>query len=256
MTVQAFQQAFSDLIASPDLCLAVRRDPRQVLDRYDLSARERHRLVDVVWQRGMSTSCTLYRVNRITPIYTLLSHTCFVLGDEALIREAELFWEECKTDLQFQPEIDSFGVFLKRRIQAGAIDNPLIEEVLDLELSKNALRFLPRQRIARELNGMAPASDSAPLRLHPLVRVVRFRHDPGKLLQLLEERSASAYALPDGEFFLVLSAGTEELEIRRVDPGLGRLLLSIQAGTAPALGLEDAAILLQAGLVIRSDTLS
>jgi hypothetical protein len=47
----------------------------------ELCVRERKRL-EVVWQRGMSTNCTLCRSNRITPIYTLLNYMCLPLGDQ------------------------------------------------------------------------------------------------------------------------------------------------------------------------------
>jgi hypothetical protein len=252
MSVPAFQSALADLIASPELCLALRRDPPQVLDRYELTAGERRRLAAVVWQRGMSTSCTLYRVNRITPVYTLLGRTCFLLGDPALIREAENFWRECPTDLQFEREIDAFGAFLKRRIRAGVIDDPWIEEVVDLELAVNALRFLPRRSLLRELQGAASCDMDAPLHLHPLVRIVRFRHDPARLLPLLDRRSPPPYALAEGEFFLLVSTTGEELEINRIDAEPGRLLLAIQAGEAPSLKPEEAALLLREGLVVRS----
>jgi hypothetical protein len=249
MTLQAFQQALCDLIASPTLCLALRADPNPVLERYELSTRERRRLISMVWQRGMSTNCSLYRVNRITPVYTLLPSTCFVLGD-ALIREVERFWESHEfTDLQFKHETDRFGVFLKRRIWAGDIDNPLLEEVLAFELSINALQFVPRRQIALEANCASTAVHDVPLRLHPLVKIVRFRHEPVRLLQLLAARHPLPYELTEGEFFILLSAISEELEIKQIDPGLGQLLLAIEVGAVHLQGPDDAAILVEAGLV-------
>jgi len=92
MSVASFQQALCDLIASPRLCLALRANPQDTLAGYQLSARERTRLMEVVWQRGMSTNCTLYRSNRVTPIYTLLNFTCRALGDQ-LAAVLDEFWD-------------------------------------------------------------------------------------------------------------------------------------------------------------------
>jgi len=70
MTMQAFQQAMCDLVASPDLCLMLVQSPEQVLGRYDLSDRDRRRLIAIVQQRGMLVNCSLYRANRLSPIYS------------------------------------------------------------------------------------------------------------------------------------------------------------------------------------------
>jgi len=106
MTLAAFQQALCDLIASPDLSLAARAGTADVFGRYDLSDRERVRLVQIVWQAGMSTNCTLYRSNRVTPIYTLLHHTCFILGDR-FKHELDDYWEATELrDLEFKREIE------------------------------------------------------------------------------------------------------------------------------------------------------
>jgi hypothetical protein len=82
MSVASFQQALCDLIASPVLCKALRAAPDDVMAGYELSPRERTRLVEAVWQRGMSTNCSLYRSNRVTPLYTMLNATCRSLGDQ------------------------------------------------------------------------------------------------------------------------------------------------------------------------------
>ena len=68
MSIAAFQQALCDLIASPRLCRELRAAPDGVLAHYELTERERTRLMQAVRQPGMSTNCTLYRSNRVTPI--------------------------------------------------------------------------------------------------------------------------------------------------------------------------------------------
>jgi hypothetical protein len=191
MSIPSFQQALCDLIASPQLCLALRANPEATLAGYQLSARERKRLMEVVWQRGMSTNCTLYRSNRVTPIYTLLTLTCRALGDQlrALLDE---FWDAKEyQDGQFHSEVERFAAFLSRRIAAGGIRSPFAAELLQFELALNALEFAPRRQILDETAKLPAPQPDTPCRLHPLARVIRFRHDPDVLLE-----AAASGALP------------------------------------------------------------
>lgn len=197
MSLASFQRALCDLIASPDLCVRLTTDADSVLAPYELSARERRRLTEIVRQPGMSTTCTLYRVNRITPLYTLLPLTSFLLG-ERLLPEAESYWAEYPgSDLQFKYEVERFGRFLLARIRSGELDDPYLEEVLNFEVSAAALRY------ARSRDSDAE-----------LIRVVRFRHDPATLLELLAERRRPADNVAEGDFDVVLDARSADLELR------------------------------------------
>ena len=190
MTLLGYQQALCDLVASPSLCLRVRADAA-TLDAYDLTDRERRRLSTVVAQPGMSTSCTLYRVNRITPLYSYLPLTCALLGDD-LIVEAERYWSQGKPgDLQFGPETQRFAQFLRDRFAAGALASPYVGEVLELELAANALRW-----------GADPPR-----------RTVRFAHEPEPLLAALAEDRAPPPELPEGDYLVELDASGGELRI-------------------------------------------
>jgi hypothetical protein len=205
VSLPSFQRALCDLIASPNLCLALRADPDATLAAYDVSPRERARLVEVVWQRGMSTNCTLYRSNRITPIFTMLNYTCLALGAQfaGLIEE---FWDaKAYRDNQFQSEVERFGAFLRRHIAEGAVESPYAGELLAFELAKNALEFSPRKAVLRELAGVASPGSDTRLRLHPLARIVRFDHDPGALLVAAAEGALPTPDLPPRETFVVLS---------------------------------------------------
>lgn len=247
--MEAFQQAMCDLIASPDLCTELLESPEQVLGRYDLSDRDRRRIVDVVRQRGMLVNCSLYRANRLSPIYNLVPHTCFVLGD-AFLDEATEFWKDFReTRLQFHEEVIRFGDFLRRRIEQGFLKNPLLVEVLEYELALNEFRFYPRQEIlARLEQNKTIAGDK--LQLHPLIRVVLFRHEPKCLLEFLDERRPPPYELAEGEFWLLLDGKGEDVEIKLIDPGVGRLLKAIEAGTDLSLSDEDVEALAEAGLIV------
>ncbi|HYP23693.1 MAG TPA: hypothetical protein VEV43_08975 [Actinomycetota bacterium] len=199
MSLLGYQQALCDLIASPASCLQLRGGDTAVLDGYDLDDRDRRRLRTVVSQRGMSTACTLYRVNRITPIFTLLPLTCFLLGDD-LIGEAEAFWQETvATDLQFSPEASRFAAFVRQRIEEGAVDNPYVEEVMELELALNRVNFA----------GRAERGETR----------VRFRHDPEALLGPLSRRQLPPEPPAEGEFWVVVDASGPEVELRAEGAG-------------------------------------
>jgi hypothetical protein len=251
MSLEEFQRATSDLIASPALCRQLQRDPQTVLNQYQLSTRDQRRLVDMVGQPGMSVNCTLYRFNRITPVYTLLPLTCFVLGDR-FIPEAETFWETFQdSDPRFRNEIARFGDFLTRRLNDGSLENPLLKEVLAFELATNDLRFAQRQTILEGLPAQSQDHEG-PLQLHPLVRLVEFHHEPTKLLELLRNRAPLPYDLQRREFWVLLDVLDEELQVRRIDARVGRLLEAISLGEQPDLEVEDVSALLDAGMIVIS----
>lgn len=249
MTLAAFQRALCELIGSPDLCLAVRADASSFLSRYDLSPREQDRLMDIVRQRGMSTSCTLYRSNRVTPVYTLLHYTCVVLGD-SLKDTLEAYWADSDLrDLEFKHEIHRFARFLTERLEQGTLVDPFVEEVLEFELAVNELRFAPRREILRRLGDRQEAGGRAEcLGLHPLMRVVRFRHDPAELLGSLAQGRVPR-DLPDAESFLLLSVAGETLSAETLERESGRRLWRVQTEgrVRPTAELDE---LVDSGMVV------
>jgi hypothetical protein len=239
----------ADLVASPSLCLLARRHPASALSAYELTARERDRLAAIVWQRGMSTNCSLYRANRITPLYTHLGLTCTLLG-ERLMSEVELFWQFCReSDLQFESEIKRFAAFLRARVQDGKLDCPPLEAVVDFELAVNELLYLPRRRLAEELLDAPAVRDVGSIQSHPLVRLVRFAHEPSRLLTALAALQAPPDDLQRGDFFLVVHATAAEMDIVQVDAVLGLALERLTASRAPDPATATA--LLTAGLAVR-----
>lgn len=228
MSLQAFQHALSELVATPALCLAVRAGDAGFFERFDLSEMEKVRLSKVVWQPGMSVSCSMYRSNRITPIYTLLNFTCKLLGD-GLKSELEHYWSSIElADLQFREEIDRFGNFLRHRIVTAGITNPYVEEVLDFELTLNELQFIPRRKLLQQLSDLPPSQERGPFQLNPLMRIVRFRHEPFKLLEALGRKRTPPQDLPTGEFLVVLSAIEEQTDMKLLNTRVGNMLLRIQ----------------------------
>ena len=187
MTAADYQRALADCVASPELCLAVRDDPEAALASYDLGDRERRRLAAMVHQPGMSTNCTLYRLNRATPIGTLLPLTCELLGD----RFAGLldgFWRASPTDMQFRNEIEAFGDHLRGLVRDGRLDEPYLADVLAFELARVALQFRPD-------GGGDPVAE------------VRFRHDPAPILTALAEGRRPPPGLPETDVRIRLTAG-------------------------------------------------
>ncbi len=114
-----FQQAMADLTASPALCAQIRANAGALDERYDLTVRERVRLLAIVHHPGMACACTVYRANRLAPLAMYLPATCQALGP-ALREVVEAFWAEyAETDVHMFIETDRFCRFLRERISAG-----------------------------------------------------------------------------------------------------------------------------------------
>jgi hypothetical protein len=201
MSLAEFQRAFADLIASPEDCLRARgadhfRDPG-----YDLTERERRRLAAMARDEAMSANCTLYRVNRLTPVYSVLPLTCRLLADD-LAPELEGFWRASRdATLQYGWESWRFGLWLQQRIEAGAIAGGPLADAIAFELAAYEVRTAPRSPGAA---GADPARR----------RWLQVRHDPDALLDP-GARIADIRALP-APCWLLLDASGDELEVRRV----------------------------------------
>ena len=140
MSSPDFQIAMARLIASPQLCEQVLADEKPFFSKYVLSEKEQKRLHAVLRQKGISACCSLYRMNRVTPVYTQLTNTCTILGDQLLVKLLEEFWlVQAETTLQFRDEVLEFGRFILHK--AFAI--PFLEEVLRFEMIINELSYLP-----------------------------------------------------------------------------------------------------------------
>lgn len=206
MSLIGFQRALAAMIADPMLTEAVRSGHAASLAGFDLTARERRRLGGMAGQPGMRTNCTLYRANRITPLFRLLPLTVKALGPE-LRRVVDGFWRACPhTSLQFAEEVALFGGYVRGLLTHGALANPLLPDVLDFELARCELSYRP------------PEDGGAPL------RAVRFRHDPELVLGLAAAGSVLSADAEAGEFWLLLDGRGPEVTVMRLDPEVGRRL--------------------------------
>jgi hypothetical protein len=114
-----FQQAMCDLIASPQLCSAVRRDPAVLRSAYQLTDREAERLAAIAGHDGMIAACSLYRANRLAPLAMNVPRTCRALG-ELLRPLVDEFWTvHTETNVHFFVETERFCAFLEARIAGG-----------------------------------------------------------------------------------------------------------------------------------------
>ena len=249
MSLASFQQALCDLIASPGLCRALRAAPEDVMANYKLSARERRRLVEAVWQRGMSTNCSLYRSNRVTPLYTLLNGTCRSLGDQfaALL---ERFWNSRNyQNGQFQSEVERWASFLRQRIADGTVCSPFTAELLEFELALNSLNFVPRKKILGEIADLPTPGLDTPCRLHPLARIVTFRHDPATLLAAATQGELISAEIPERETVVVLHALDGDISVMLLADETCEALCD-DAGTTKPLTPRQAPALASAGLLV------
>lgn len=128
-----FQQALADLTASPELCRGARADPGVLSTRYDLTERERHRLLAILNHPGMACACTVYRMNRVAPLAMNLRATLRALGP-ALKPLLAAYWREHPYGYaHFHIETANFCAWLRSRLKAGEALPPEVTRLLDQE---------------------------------------------------------------------------------------------------------------------------
>ncbi len=145
MSLADFQRALADHIASPTRCAAVRARGAEALADYELSQRELRRLVAMVEHRGMSTNCTLYRANRLTPLARTLPATCVRLGERFGPLLDEFFAAVVDCDLQWKGEGVRFARFLSEHPSLS--DDVELQSLIAEEVAAAAVRYttLPGQ---------------------------------------------------------------------------------------------------------------
>ena len=114
-----FQQALADLTASPELCTHIRHDPSILSQRYELTERERRRLVGIVGDSGMACACMVYRANRLAPLALNIPQTCRALGKELRPLVSEYWAIFPEGNVHFFIETDRFCRFLKAKLAEG-----------------------------------------------------------------------------------------------------------------------------------------
>ena len=202
MSLADFQRAFADLIASPQRCVKARRDSNSAFAEYDLTSLELRRLDAMVRDEAMSTNCTLYRVNRLTPIYSVLPLSCRLLG-QYLNAELEGFWAASRdATLQYGWEAWRFGIWIQERIDSGLLSGGPVEDAVRFELAAYDVQSAPRD-----------VEDDA-THSHPRKRLIQLKYDPERLLDPNIDPD-TLVPLP-AAVWVLLDATGKSLEVSRV----------------------------------------
>ena len=100
MSLRSFQQAIVDLTLAPVMAQSLRRGDAAALAGYDLTQRERDRILDIVSQAGISVHCSLSRGNRFEIIVNAFPMTCVLLQPTLRALVDELWLEHRPTNYQ------------------------------------------------------------------------------------------------------------------------------------------------------------
>ncbi len=184
VSLQAFQQAVVDLTLSYPRVRDVRegRDDKW-LASYDLTPRERDRIMSIVSQPGMSVHCTLSRGNRLEVVYYAFPMTCVLLGSRLRALVDELWEQHRPTNYQLAGEENAFAEFVGGRIAAAALSIDYLPEILAYETT--CLEMTREYRVQRDHHAV-------------IERVVEFRHSPRDLLPPLARLELPPAGLPGG----------------------------------------------------------
>jgi len=196
MSIAEFQRAFADLIASPERCIALRGGAADVLAGYDLTPRESNRLETMVHHEAMSVNCSLYRVNRLIPVYSVLPHSCRLLGNR-LMEELDAFWAASRhATLQYRWESWRFGQWLEERIAMRRLPGGPVEDAIRLEMAMFDVQAAARSGRSRR-------------------QVVLARYDPDELLD--ETIPAEELQPLASGVTVVIDGAGGQLSVRRID---------------------------------------
>ena len=185
MSLNEFQRAMVELTLAPRRASRLLHGDLETLAIYDLTERERRRLLNVVHQPGMSVNCTIARGNRFEAIGELFPMTCVLL--EPVLRELlDELWEENRpSNYQFAGEEDAFIATLREKIASGHLHIEYLEEIFQYELICS--------KMAQEIRNQ---TDTSP----ELSEIIEFEHSPELLLTPLSRLEAPPAGLPAGHY--------------------------------------------------------
>jgi hypothetical protein len=205
MSLSGFQRAWSTLIASPELCLQLRDAVPNALEEFDLTPLERRRLEAAVRQRGMSTNLTLWRLNRVTPLYVLLPLTRALLGED-FARLVARYWQGTAPKQQLRTEVRLFAQFVLDHPNEWPRDvASFVREILSYEVGMLDICFRGR---AEPFGNMVPAEEEGRC-------LVRFLHDPSEVLRRVSQ-SESLRDFADQESWVELDGSKCDVSVRAV----------------------------------------
>jgi hypothetical protein len=183
MSLQSFQQALVDLTLSPWMAQGLRKDDAVWLAGYDLTSRERARLLNVVNQPGISVHCSLSRGNRFELIVNAFPMTCLLLRPLLRPLVDEFCQEYRPTNYQLWGEQTAFAAIVRRKITAGELVIEYLDEIFAYEMACLGLVERMRSDPADEVSAM-----------------VEFQHSPDDLLPPLSQLEPPPAGLRVGSY--------------------------------------------------------
>jgi hypothetical protein len=164
---EAFQAALARLVTEAGFRALIRAEGEAAIPS-GLSELERRRLARAACHHGLEVTASLVASYRLGKILGLLPLTRVLLGDDRLIRELRLFWEERPpTSFYAADEALAFCGHVERRLARRRLRAAYLAEVVAYE------------RAVLELTRPRPDGE------RPAPQRVEFRHDPARLLPCL-----------------------------------------------------------------------
>ena len=198
MSLQAFQRAVVELTLSPQKARGLREGDADVLAAYDLTPRERDRILDIVRQPGISVNCSLSRGNRLEVIAEAFPMTCTLLQPVLRRLVDELWTEHQPTNYQLAGEEIAFASLVHDKIARNELTIEYLHEILEYELA--CLELAGKRRIQTDPNAAVEI-------------IVEFQHSPDDLLPPLSRLSTPPPGLPAGSYRARVKLQGEQFDV-------------------------------------------
>jgi hypothetical protein len=203
MSLRSFQRAIVDLTLAPAKARALRHGDTDVLAGYELTGRERARILDIVRQPGISVHCSLSRGNRLEVIVEAFPMTCVLLRPVLRQLVDELWQEHRPSNYQLAGEAAAFAALVRRKIADGALAIEYLAEILAYETTCLELAERTRMRAAQDAAAEA---------------MVEFEHDPDALLPPLSRLTAPPAGLPSGSYRALVKLQNARFTVELLEP--------------------------------------
>lgn len=201
MSLLAFQRAIVDLTLAPGRVRRLLQGGERELDRYDLTERERQRVLYAIRQPGMALNCTIARGNRFEAVAELFPMTCTLLKPVLRGLLDELWEDAPPTSYQFAGEEEAFMGMVRRKIESGEVAIEYLDEIFEYE-SRCA-------ELAQRMRGQDGTDEGSEA-------IVEFRHQPDLLLGPLSEHVAPPSGLPAGVYRARLTLRGNEVDVEMI----------------------------------------
>lgn len=203
MSLGEFQRRLATMVVTPEVDTAEREAWRA---SPELTERERRRLAAIADHGGLETARVIHRFFRANALMEALPLSLQAFGPGEIKPLLAAFWQQhAPTSIYNHSEAAAFAAFVLARIDAGALDAPLLADLLRYELAEIELRTGRGGQQARGRDVLEDPWREAPI-LRPELRVVAMAHDPSELLARARSRRGLV-GVPQRPGFVLLRAG-------------------------------------------------